>query len=240
MANELQYRNEGLTGSTLYAVLFNSVGQAWNGSAFATYTTTRTTWDIAATEISGTGLWQATMPSTGAAKYSWAWYVQAGGSPSHTDDTEVGRGDDYWDGTAFGVATIQTNVASLTAGSISIAPNLVPVPAARTWTLVQGSTGLVGDRTIGMRAGETKTFAIDFARDLSANGLLTAFSSIAITTGTSNGVTFDTSDDGVNRTRAVIQITGVTAGTYTLTAIVTVDDSDGGGISKGVVTLNVT
>lgn len=131
-------------------------------------------------------------------------------------------------------------IASLTAGSISIAPNLVPVPAARTWTLVQGSTGLVGDRTIGMRAGETKTFAIDFARDLSANGLLTAFSSIAITTGTAGGVTFDTSDDGVNRTKAVIQMTGVTAGTYTLTATVTYDDSDGSGTAKGVVTLKVT
>jgi hypothetical protein len=131
-------------------------------------------------------------------------------------------------------------IAALTAGSISIAPNLVPVPAARTWTLVQGSTGLVGDRTIGIRAGETKTFAIDFKNDLSANGLLTAFSSIAITTGTAGGVTFDTSDDGVNRTKAVIQMTGVTAGTYTLTATVTYDDSDGSGTAKGVVTLKVT
>lgn len=98
MANELQFNDSAWTGSTLYVVVWNEAGQAWNGSAFATYTTTRGDFDIAATEISGTGFWRTTFPGT-AGYRRWSWYLQAGGSPSHANDIKLLDGIAYWDGT---------------------------------------------------------------------------------------------------------------------------------------------
>lgn len=97
MANELQYNDAALTGSTLYVVVWNSAGQAWNGTTFATYTSTRSDFDVAATEISGTGFWQANFPGT-AGYRRWAWYLQDGGSPA-TTDVKLLEGTGYWDGT---------------------------------------------------------------------------------------------------------------------------------------------
>jgi hypothetical protein len=98
MANELALNSEAPTGSTLYVVVWNEAGQAWNGTAFATYTTTRDTFDIVATEIAGTGFWQATFPGT-AGYRRWAFYLQAGGTPDHDDDIKLVEGTGYWDGT---------------------------------------------------------------------------------------------------------------------------------------------
>jgi hypothetical protein len=116
----------------------------------------------------------------------------------------------------------------------------VPVPELRTWTLVRNSTGLTGNKVIRMRVGEVKLFAIDFRNDLAEDGRLTDFDNFVITTGTGGGVTLDTATMGVDRTQAKVSITGVTAGTYTLTATVSFDDSDGGGEAIGVVTMLVS
>ncbi len=102
MAYELQYNDASLTGSTLYVVVWDAAGQAWNGSAFATYTTTRGDFDIAGTEIGSTGLWRASM--VGSVGYRrWAWYLQVGGSPSHANDVKLLEGRGFWTGTTLWV-----------------------------------------------------------------------------------------------------------------------------------------
>lgn len=110
------------------------------------------------------------------------------------------------------------------------------VPTTRTWKLITNSSNeLVGDKTLVLDndTGE-KTFAIDFAVDLSANGKISTVDSVAIATGTADGVTFGTS--GRERNLAKVRITGVTAGTYALTCKVT----DGeGNPHTGTVTLKV-
>lgn len=115
----------------------------------------------------------------------------------------------------------------------------VPVPALRTWRLIRSTAGLVGARTLYMRVGEAKMFAVDFAGDMTANGRLTDFDSFVLTTGTAGGVTFD-ADLEVDDTLAKNVLTAVTAGTYTLTATASFFDADGGGQSIGVVTLVIT
>jgi len=135
-----------------------------------------------------------------------------------------------------------TKAAAEAAGEQTTPVSQVPVPALRTWTLKEASTGLVGETSRKMRVGESKIFAINFAADLPTNGRLTDFDSIAIETGTAGGVTFDTSTDvtfGVDKTLAKIEITGVTAGTYVLEATVTYTSDSGGGTSKAQVTLVV-
>jgi hypothetical protein len=90
MANETHLNRPALTGSTLYVVAWNQAGQAWNGSAYATYTATRATWDIAATEVAaGTGKFTAPLPAD---VYAWEWFLQAGGSPSHDNDISLREG----------------------------------------------------------------------------------------------------------------------------------------------------
>lgn len=110
------------------------------------------------------------------------------------------------------------------------------VPTTRTWKLTtNASNELVGDKTLVLKTstGE-KTFAIDFAVDLSVNGKISTVDSVAIATGTLGGVEFGTS--GRERNLAKVRITGVTAGTYTITCKVT--DSEGNP-HTGTVTLKV-
>ena len=108
MTKELQAQLS--TGSTLYAILLNSVGQIWNGSAFETVNGANwATYDIALTE-SIAGLYTADMPAVVAGVYSYVVYEQAGGSPANTDEW-TGNGYLEWDGTAvLPMSTIDTNV----------------------------------------------------------------------------------------------------------------------------------
>ncbi len=100
MANELVINYP--TGATLYALLFDSIGQVWNGSAFAAPGSAAwTDYDIAMTEAAtATGIYRASMPSAAAGVYGWAVYKQKGGSPAVTDGPPVGIGKIEWDGTA--------------------------------------------------------------------------------------------------------------------------------------------
>src|SRR5262245_2910972 len=97
MANELHYNDAAISGSTVYAVVWNEAGEAWNGSTFAIYTNTRDNFDIAATEIGGTGYFRANFPNP-AGYRRWAWFLQVGISPSHTNDVKLREGYGYWDG----------------------------------------------------------------------------------------------------------------------------------------------
>jgi hypothetical protein len=95
MANELHAH--ATSGLTLYAVLLNSVGQVWNGSAFEAYNGANwTSYDIALTEA-GAGIYLATMPTVALGAYTYAVYERAGASPA-TTDTLRGTGSILWDG----------------------------------------------------------------------------------------------------------------------------------------------
>lgn len=97
MANELHAH--ATSGLTLYALLLDATGQAWNGSAFeAVAGANWTTYVITLTEAAG-GVYLATMPSVGIGNYTYAVYEQAGGSAAVTDALR-GVGELAWDGTA--------------------------------------------------------------------------------------------------------------------------------------------
>lgn len=96
MANELQAYTT--TGGTVYAVLLNSVGQIWNGSAFVAINGANwTSYDIALTEATA-GIYLGAMPAVSAGGYAYIAYTQAGASPAITDTT-AGNGYLEWDGT---------------------------------------------------------------------------------------------------------------------------------------------
>lgn len=97
----MQYENSQLTGSTLYFVQLDAAtGNGWNGSAYVTYTSTRSTFARPLTEISGTGLWQGTVGGT-ARYHRFLIYLQSGGSPSFVDDVKIAEARYYWDGTTL-------------------------------------------------------------------------------------------------------------------------------------------
>jgi len=118
MSNELQAFLS--TGSTLYALLLNSVGQVWNGSAFeAVNGDNWATYDIALTE-SVAGLYTADMPAVDAGVYSYVVYNQAGDNPANTDEW-AGNGYLEWDGTTvLPLSTIENGVDQLTSGSATL------------------------------------------------------------------------------------------------------------------------
>lgn len=116
-ANEIVYNSPGLTGSTLYAVAEIAYGEAssgnwWNGSAYATPTTTRGDFDLAMTETAGVGQFKLSLPTAAGfinRSIRVLVFVQAGGSPSAAADGEpVAEFTGYWNGTIFA-----TNVNAL-------------------------------------------------------------------------------------------------------------------------------
>jgi ActR/RegA family two-component response regulator len=109
--------NDVGTGRTLYIVERNGQGQAWNGSAFVTETSTRSTFAIAATEIGSTGHYTATIPGSAGFRRR-TWYQQLGGSPA-TTDTPLAIEDGYWDASLLGATSSVTgSVGSIAAGGI--------------------------------------------------------------------------------------------------------------------------
>src|SRR5688572_16892606 len=108
-ANEVIYSGESaLTGQTLYFTLkagstHASVGQYWNGAAFATYTATRATWDVAMTEVGVTGDFTGTLPAsaTGAIIVKVYQDFDDNGTPDHEDDILLETQMGYWNGTKF-------------------------------------------------------------------------------------------------------------------------------------------
>lgn len=263
-AGELQF-NLGETGKTVYAVVWDESGQAWNGSAFATYTTTRSTWDIGLTEVgTATGLYKGDFPTTAAGRRRWEIFVDAdGGTPSHTDDISLATGMGSWNGTAFvnqtgdsfarlgapAGASVSADIAGIESGGggAVIPTNQTRIPPARKWTLkLDGDEGLIGDKTIAIKGLSPKTFSVDFAIDLATNGQLTGIDEVRIITvdgedvEDDSGLTFDDDWQGVDRSEAKLKITPVAEATYEIAVTVSYDDNDGGGSATGIVTLKVT
>ena len=98
MASELQ--TDYISAKNIYFILRNSVGQAWNGSAFENYATANlATYKIAATEQgTASGYYAANMPAAAAGVYYAVAKEQAGGSAAESDIT-IGTGSLRWDGT---------------------------------------------------------------------------------------------------------------------------------------------
>lgn len=110
MANELHAHAPA--GLTLYAVLLNSFGQTWNGSAWGTISGANwANYDIAMTEAAA-GIYLATMPAVVAGVYSYAVYERDGVSPA-TTDTLRGIGSLVWDGSAEVSPASATAIAAL-------------------------------------------------------------------------------------------------------------------------------
>lgn len=148
--------------------------------------------------------------------------------------TNQNNGAVVWDdGSASTAEAIQTGGGGSSTVTDSDFEN---VPTTRIWKLITNSSNeLVGDKTLVLKitTGE-KTFAVDFANDLSVNGKITTVDSVTIDSGTADGIEFGTS--GRERNLAKVRITGVTAGTYTIDCTVT--DSEGNP-HTGTVTLKV-
>jgi hypothetical protein len=164
MANELSVNYPG--GNTLYAVLLNSVGQAYNtsGATFeAPVNANWTNYDIALTEAENTEFYIGTMPIVAAGVYYFNVRKQAGGSPAITD-IGVATGQMQWNGTA------EVPLSSLCAaaiGAIEFTYTLTstidgsPIEDALVWI----TTDLAG--TITIWGGNTDAFGV--ARDAATN-----------------------------------------------------------------------
>src|SRR5512133_3180878 len=110
MANELQAH--AAAGLTLYAVLTDSVGRAWNGTTFEAIAGANwATYDIAMTEATA-GIYLGNMPAVVAGSYAFVVYEQAGGAPAITD-TQKDDGTVAWNGSAV-AAPAGTGYASVT------------------------------------------------------------------------------------------------------------------------------
>ena len=108
MAGELQAYTT--TGLTLYAVLINSIGQAWNTAGTPAFETIEadnwTDYDIAMVESEAPGVYLGDMPGVIAGMYTYLVYSRAGANPA-TTDTLKGTGFLAWDGSAeISVATL--------------------------------------------------------------------------------------------------------------------------------------
>lgn len=92
------------TGQTIYARIYNTSGQLWNGVTFETWNGANVgDYDVPLTDR-GSGIYQADFPAAAAGRYYVAYFNQIsgpGGSPA-TDDYLVSANEQpfVWDGSA--------------------------------------------------------------------------------------------------------------------------------------------
>ena len=110
------------SGTNWYLLFFNASGQCWNGSAYATYTTNRDTFDMPMAEVAaGLGVYSLAMPALPAGETYWAYYKRIGGTPAHLADVRYKVGAGYCDGsnivsqTGDTYAKVDTEVAAIKA-----------------------------------------------------------------------------------------------------------------------------
>lgn len=159
MSNELHvYTTSGLT---LYAVLLNSTGQVWNGSAFATINgASWTSYDIAMTEAAA-GIYLATMPAAvTAGVYAYVVYEQAGGTPA-TSDTQRGSGSIEWDGDSEFVPTAATGAGSETVTITSTDNGSAPLEGVAVWVTSDSAGANVVAGTLYSSTLGVTTFYLD-------------------------------------------------------------------------------
>jgi len=157
-------------GATLYAVLLDNNGQAWNGTAFEALNPANwTTYNIAMTEGAG-GLYTGIVPALSADNYTYICYNQAGVNPAIMDD-KVSFGAFSWDGTDEALlsnpVTVGTNndktgykLASDGLDSVSI---VAPTGVASNFREMVVATWRRFYKKATMTATDLKTYADDGA-----------------------------------------------------------------------------
>lgn len=127
------------TGQTDYAVIHNSTGQYWNGTAFEVFNSGNwSNYVIALTEdrsgANGTGYYKSTFPAAiTAGRYTFTFYQQLGGSPSLGDPAIGSGGPMYWTGSNEDQGASITTLALLNSTAI---PELTSIPGP-TPTMMQ-------------------------------------------------------------------------------------------------------
>lgn len=112
MANEIQAQTT--SGLTLYAVLIDTTGQAWNGATWETLSAANwTTYDIAMTEAAA-GIYFGDMPAVAAGVYQFVVYDQAGVDPA-TSDSQVDSGSISWAGSVVTTPSASTRYGTVAA-----------------------------------------------------------------------------------------------------------------------------
>lgn len=131
MANNILGFPHSAAGVTLYAIIRNQTGEAWNtaGSVFQTYVTANITdYDVALSQQGTASQFYAlTFPGAiSAGVYYVAIYQQAGGAPAE-GDMSVGEGEVFWTGTA-----LVNDAARLENLDAAVTTRLAPTTAGRT------------------------------------------------------------------------------------------------------------
>jgi hypothetical protein len=164
MAGEIQLAHDA-TAETLYAIVRNSVGQAWDtgASAFEAYATASLgDYDIALVE-QGTAsrYYVGTFPSAIAAGvYSVTVYVRAGGSPAEGDDI-AGAGSIEWSGTAvIPLTNLPVNVMQINSLTGAAQKQAAAANSMVSVTVTTGSsTTVIETSSLSPAAADTDQFA---------------------------------------------------------------------------------
>ncbi len=98
-----------------------------------------------------------------------------------------------------------------------------PIPLQRTFVLEASPIGLIGESKKTMQTEETKTYALDFTKDVGVGGYIFEITDTAIQSGVSGGII--STIVGVNKASAVIKIQAITAGEYTIRTNVVYSDN---------------
>jgi hypothetical protein len=228
-ANEVQI-NYGETGKTLYFVDWSTAGTAWNGTAYAAYTTTRDTWDIVMTETpAGTGYYVGALPAV-AGNHRINIFLDAdGGTPSHTNDVAVAEGMFYFDLSLLDDAAIASDVADIvTVPTLTI--EHANVPGSRT--LIVGTRRDTGSTAVSanirMRAGETLYWALDFSRtQLTEGDLISGVSAPTVTGAQSANLTVPTYGAYGTKLKLKVVLSSAALTTDTITVNVTIAPESG-------------
>lgn len=163
MANEIQFAFGIADRTNLYALVRNSAGQIWNGSAFVTYATASfASYPIALTEQgTASGFYVGDFATAG--EYMVEIRQRAGGSPAESDLPPVGVGQignflDDPSGLETGVTVRQglRAVASTLAGAVSgggTASEAFKAIGNPGTTRVTNAGDVTGNRTITLNLG---------------------------------------------------------------------------------------
>lgn len=169
MANEIQTDQPGLTGQVVYAVVFNGVGQAWNGTAFVAVNPANwTSYALTLTEVTGTGLFRGDMPAAAAGTYFVVARRRVGGSPAITDPA-VAAGTVQWAGSTIGtvLAAAGLDLVVVEAGLNARQAMSIAVAAA-AGQLAGGGTTTVTIAAAGVPATTRITATVDASGNRSA------------------------------------------------------------------------
>jgi hypothetical protein len=225
MANEIQLGYYE-TGVTLYAHLWNNVGQIWNGSAFENYATANiATYNIAMTE-KGTAsqYYEGTMPAAAAGWYTLTVQKRIGASVAESDPYVGEQEVAFWTGTIW---LTPPSIADYTTARAAKIDNLDATVSSRS-TLTQAQ--ILSDAT--PFAGADIDAAIS-SRAVAGDAMtLTAAYNAAKTAAQAGDAMALTAGERTTLTNAILDLAS-TVDTYTLRQVLRLLSAANGGKSSG-------